>query len=380
MSRPLVSVCIPARNAERTLRATLDSILRQDYPALDVVVSDNYSTDDTRTIIESYASRGIRYCTPPPRPGWAVGQPGFIGAYWNANSVLTQGRGELLCLYHADDVYAPCIVSKEAAFLQAYQEAGAVFTMARRVDAEGRAIRLGETHLPPELRGRSCFELPELLNALLEHSNFLITPSVMLRRAVLDQIGGFDEERFGTSADLDLWLRVLRRSSIGVLDEPLINYRITLTQGSASYNHLRTEPGDLFAAMDHSLAMPEISQNIRAQHLLVYEMYRASDNIVRAVNLAILGQMESARMLLESTCASAAFRAGLRNRTFSRQFVLADIFRLLLHLGLGSLAGWYYGRVYRPARLGRQMRPLACQHGRDRQRSAFPRVRRRPSE
>lgn len=107
---PLVSVCIPAYNSEDTLGKALEAVLAQDYPLLDVVVSDNHSTDHTRAVVEQYAERGVRYCTPGTRPEWAANLPSYIGAYSNANFVLSQGRGEYLCLFHSDDLYEPSIV------------------------------------------------------------------------------------------------------------------------------------------------------------------------------------------------------------------------------------------------------------------------------
>jgi glycosyltransferase involved in cell wall biosynthesis len=57
MDSPRVTVCVPVRNGSRTIRRTLDSILAQDYSNLEVIVSDNCSTDDTAQIVQGYAER-----------------------------------------------------------------------------------------------------------------------------------------------------------------------------------------------------------------------------------------------------------------------------------------------------------------------------------
>ncbi len=64
---PFVTICVPARNAEHTLRRTLDSILAQDYSNFEVIVSDNLSGDRTASVIQEYAKQGVRYCTPGKR-------------------------------------------------------------------------------------------------------------------------------------------------------------------------------------------------------------------------------------------------------------------------------------------------------------------------
>ncbi|MCO5383611.1 MAG: hypothetical protein NHB15_17310 [Methanosarcina barkeri] len=54
----------------------------------------------------------------------------------------------------------------------------------------------------------------------------------------------FNVEKFGTSADLDMWWRILEKGSITVLNEKLMNYRISKTQGGFLYNNLRTDEAD----------------------------------------------------------------------------------------------------------------------------------------
>jgi glycosyltransferase involved in cell wall biosynthesis len=85
--QPLVSICIPAFNGEKTVQVTLNSVLQQDYPNCEIVVSDNHSTDATCEIILTYGVRGVRYCMPGARPEWAEGIPDYIGAYVNANFI-----------------------------------------------------------------------------------------------------------------------------------------------------------------------------------------------------------------------------------------------------------------------------------------------------
>ena len=54
IKQPLVSVCIPAYNAEQTITKTLDSIVKQDYKNIEIIVSDNHSTDNTAAIVKQY--------------------------------------------------------------------------------------------------------------------------------------------------------------------------------------------------------------------------------------------------------------------------------------------------------------------------------------
>jgi chlorobactene glucosyltransferase len=108
---PLISVCVPARNEERNIRACVEAILNQDYPNLEVIVLDDRSTDSTHEILVS-----IRSATRPSNDklkiisgsdlpkGWA-GKP---HALFQASAVA---RGEWLCFVDADTFLAPTTLS-----------------------------------------------------------------------------------------------------------------------------------------------------------------------------------------------------------------------------------------------------------------------------
>jgi hypothetical protein len=296
---PLVSVCIPAYNAEKTLRETLESLSEQDYPNYDIVVADNRSTDGTKEIVLDYAKQGIRYCVSPEKPAWVADLPDYIGAYVNANFALSQGGGEFLCLRHADDLFDPTMISRQVDLMQTVPRVGAVFTMLCNIGDDGQPLRIGCTRLPRELRGRQQFVFGELYNAVLAHGNFIATPSLMIRRAVFNSVGGFDERRFRTSADLDMWLRIAQQYAVGIIDEPLLHYRVSRRQGGARYHQLRTSLWGFFVVMDHYLTLPSVQQMVKAKALRSYQVNRSADQVLCAMNMLVLGQVEDARRCLQ---------------------------------------------------------------------------------
>lgn len=340
MDNPLVNVCIPAYNAEKTLRATLDSILRQDYPTIEIVVSDNRSTDATRDVIRTYGDRGVRLCVPPEQPDWAAGMPTYIGAYANASFVLSQGQGEFICLYHADDVYEPQIIRRQVMQMQAYPQVGAVFTQLRTIGEDGRPIRMGVPQLlPPELRGRQIFDFDELLNAILAYSNFLHAPSVMMRRSVFEALGGFDERKFFTSADLEMWLRIAQHYEIGLIHEPLLNYRVSQKQSGAQYNKLRTAQADYFRVLDHFLAQPNVRRKVKASALALYELHRAGDHVLCAMNLLAQGKVAEAQARLREALHVQHFVTALRRPRWLAFLLVGAGLLVSTCLGLGTTAG-----------------------------------------
>ncbi len=358
ISSPPVSVCIPAYNSGKTLPETLASILRQDYPNLDIVVSDNQSTDDTVTVIKNLAGQGVRYVYHEAgRPTWAENLPAFIGGFANWDYVLSQGRGDYLCLFHADDIYDPTIISKQVTLMEAYPEVGAVFTMSQGIDELGRYIRPGTQSLPRQLRGRQVFDFKALFNAILRYGNFLRAPSVMLRRSVWEQIDGFDERQFLTAADLEMWLRIGRKFDIGVINEPLFSYRQSDKQFGKQYQKMRTELADYFQVMEAYLGNPEVLSMAARQSLAFYEMERAADQVLCAMNLLVKGQTGAARVRLAAALKGKYYFAALRRPRKFVRLCLGLVMLLAAYVGLGRVVGSIIFSVYRYD-LSRRAKPV----------------------
>lgn len=344
---PLVSVCIPAYNAEDTLGRTLESVLRQDYEHIEVIVSDNQSSDGTAAVVLNFAAKDkrVRYLLREDSSAWALGMPAYIGAYDNSNNVLAQGRGELLCWFHADDLHEPDIISRQLALMEKHPRMGAVFTTAQYIGDHDEPLAMGTTEIPSELKGREVFTFASLFNAILAHSNFLY-PSVMIRKAALEAIGWFNEPEFLTSADLDMWLRIAQRYDIGIIDEPLLKYRVSLKQFGAQYSRLRTTLGDIFRVLDYYLQQPEVQRLVLRDNLAIYEMERAADHVLCAMNLLVQGNTEEARARLQAAvCWRHLVTARKRPRRLARLLVGFCLLSAV-YLGAGAPLGLKLYRYY----------------------------------
>jgi len=346
---PLVSICIPAYNAEATIAETLDTVLAQNYPLLDVVVSDNQSTDNTKAIVQEYANRGVRYVYHSEgRPDWAAGMPSYIGAYINSNFVLSQAYGDYLCLFHSDDLYEPSIVRKQVLVMQANPQVGAVFTHARRIDEDSQPIRMGITKLPKELKGQSLFTFPNLLNAVLSYGNFLQAPSVMLRRSVMNDVGGFNERQFLTSADLEMWLQIAREGyQIAVIDEPLLKYRISQKQFGQQYNKLRVTLSDFFRVMDYFLGQTIVQELARPKSIALYELHRFIDYKICSMNLLAKGEELEARSQLSNSLHWQHFITALYRPRLLKQLLEGMILLLSTYMRVGPLVGRQMHSMYK---------------------------------
>ena len=134
---PLVCICIPTYNAEKTIRETLVSVVNQRYSNLIILVVDNASTDGTLAVVETFSD---------PRISIHRNEVN-VGGEGNFNRCIQLARGKYTAIYHADDVYEPQMVERQVAFLEANPDAGVVFTAASLIDDNGKIIDRRKTLL-----------------------------------------------------------------------------------------------------------------------------------------------------------------------------------------------------------------------------------------
>ncbi|GAB76692.1 Glycosyl transferase family 2 [Austwickia chelonae] len=214
---PLISVVIPAYQAEKTLGAAISSVLTQTYPKTQIVVCSDGCTDATEDIARAYGER-VRLVV-QPNSGCGAAR----------NTALRHADGELVALLDADDIWMPHHLEKA---LAAWRAAGGgrqiVTTNAYFLTSEGIAPHRRVIHqaVPPEEQRMRLLEGPAI-------SIFSVFP-----RALAEEIGGFDSE-LRTVEDYDFWLRaVFRGWRIVFQMEPSALYRRTGSSLSADIDQL----------------------------------------------------------------------------------------------------------------------------------------------
>jgi len=129
---PLVTIGLATYNGARYLAKSLDSLLDQDYPNWELVISDNCSTDETEAIARAYAGRSdrIRY----------VRQEANLGATANFNYVLGQARGAYFMWAADHDLWKPTLISRCVAALEADPAAVLAYPRSLLIDENGAVI------------------------------------------------------------------------------------------------------------------------------------------------------------------------------------------------------------------------------------------------
>jgi glycosyltransferase involved in cell wall biosynthesis len=200
-----VSVIIPAYNkSDYTCRA-IDSVLRQTYQDIEIIVVDDGSTDDTQVRLKTYLPR-IQYI-----------RKDNGGACSARNVGIRSAKGKYIALLDCDDLYLPNKIEESVKFLEANPSVGFVHTMAYLI---GRDDSVETIYARPEARENGW------IAHRLIFGNFICNSTVLTRRSCLDDVGLFDETIF-TPADWDLWLRLAEHYKAAYIDIPLTKYRVT---------------------------------------------------------------------------------------------------------------------------------------------------------
>jgi glycosyltransferase involved in cell wall biosynthesis len=198
----LVSAIIPTYNRSRDLRIAVGTALAQTYPAsaLEIIVVDDGSTDDTAAVVGELGDR-VRYLKKP--------NGGVSSA---RNHGMAAARGDYLALLDSDDEWLPTHVAEQAEFLDRHPDFGLVITDVARMDEQRRDFEIFHRR---EFIPVDGWVLPYVLR-----NPALAPASAMLTRAVYEDVGGFDET-LRTAEDLDFHLRIALRWQIGVIEKPL---------------------------------------------------------------------------------------------------------------------------------------------------------------
>lgn len=208
---PLVSVIIPAYNADPYIDEALRSVLAQSYPEIEIIVVDDGSTDGTADRIAAFSPRVQCY-----RRTNSGGFPGVP-----RNTGIERCSGEYICFFDADDIMVPDRVEKQANFLSDHPEAGLVFTDYRNFSASGLADRshFQTCSLLLEMLGDkpSLILTSEEATALLLQGNFGLPSSLMIRREVLGSVPSFSTE-LKTSEDFHFFYRIARCYHVGIVN------------------------------------------------------------------------------------------------------------------------------------------------------------------
>lgn len=206
---PLVSIIIPAFNAEDYLALAINSALSQTYKPIEIIVVDDGSTDGTLEIANSFGAP-VRVISQENRGCGGARNKGFANAH-----------GSIIALLDADDIWMETRLERCVEVLKTDPEVGLVTT-------DAYLIKDGNTSEIRYYGGYQRFPFPKREDQLNEIAkrNFVFVSAVFDRR-ILDLVGGSHRENLRACEDYELWARFLiAGGAAALIDEPLANYAV----------------------------------------------------------------------------------------------------------------------------------------------------------
>ncbi|MFZ1702568.1 MAG: glycosyltransferase family 2 protein [Pyrinomonadaceae bacterium] len=230
MNEPLISIIIPNYNYAKYIAKTVDSALTQTYQNIEVVVVDDESKDDSLAVLGEFGSR-IKVI--------AQTNQGVSAA---RNNGVAASSGKLVAFLDADDLWSPEKLERQMAVIARDTKIGLVHCWMTYIDTEDRPMG----QMTDGTAGRIADDILRFDGGGVIGAG----STSLIPRTVFDEVGGFDA-RMSTAADWDISYRIAACHKIGMVSEPLVQYRI---HNSNMHGNVGAMEHDMVLAMKNAFA------------------------------------------------------------------------------------------------------------------------------
>ncbi len=210
---PKISVVICAFNAERYLGATIESIIHQTYRDWELVIVDDGSRDQTKSIVDSYIKQGH-----PIRYHYQTNQ----GFGYSRNKVLELARGQWIAIIDHDDICLPERLETQIEAAERHSSVGFIFSNSEHFSDDGTVLRRQFDSFNPcalDLRAGAAG------NHLLVHGCFVDSETAFFKREIALAVGGFDVN-FRFITDYDFFIKMGFRCDFLGIPQVLSKWRV----------------------------------------------------------------------------------------------------------------------------------------------------------
>lgn len=206
-TEPIITVLMPAYNAERYIAEAITSVLQQTFTNFEFIIVNDGSTDDTLHIINSFTDQRIRLINQPNQ-----------GVTAALNTGLKHAKAAYIARFDADDICFPYRLEKQLAFLQQNPDYIMVGSDVNYISADGDDLFSFKciAHEHAEIVGKMYFYCP------------FVHPTVMYKRDVICSLGGYPEYAHNFE-DYLLWTKLAKAGKLHNIPEPLVKYRLNPT-------------------------------------------------------------------------------------------------------------------------------------------------------
>lgn len=255
--RPLVSVCIPVYNNEKTLEETMRSVLSQTYSDLELIVVDDNSRDGSLSLMKEAAGRAVSdglasqvfdlsdrqvsYKNPDCNPATEAPEVDFsdlpeaacghtiwihhndenLGMAGNWNKCLSLCRGDYMKLICADDLLAPSLIETEEGYMEEYPDVLLVQSDTQFLDMDGKPQGFYKRY-----KKSGVVEGKEAVRHSFFTRDYLGAPLAnLIRSSAYKEYGGIDPA-FSYIVDYDFFVKLAVHGKLYIIHEPLNFFRL----------------------------------------------------------------------------------------------------------------------------------------------------------
>lgn len=206
----MISVVIPLYNKEKSIRATIESVLAQTYTDYEVVVVDDGSTDASSKVVQSLIAKSNKI---------RLIQKSNGGVCSARNRGIIESKSYYIALLDADDLWKPTFLEEQVILIHDFPKA-AMWGINFAEMQDGKIVRRVPTDLPEGYRGYvdHYFQMPKRV------SDLFCSSSVVIRKDVFDKVGMFDE-RIKYAEDSDMWFRIIATQKVAFYDQYMVFYQ-----------------------------------------------------------------------------------------------------------------------------------------------------------
>ena len=294
-----ICICIPCYNSEKTIRHALDSLLSQTFQDFEIIVSDNYSTDRTRDIIESeYLQKGVKLITCKLLP-FNNGDKldNCYSAAQNWSSLIELTKSKYIGIYHADDIYDSDIIRKQVETFLKFPETSVVFTLPKYIDESNSFINISNS----EKKLESFYNLSqtEFIKELAINGHFFSSSGVLISRSKWRKSGSFDAFSWGHQFDTEFWIRLSERGKVIILNEELVMHRLHSGQETSKWKEIyKFEYLPIIRLLEFHLTKNKLITDNESIYVLNFYRFKIKETMRVSINLLNEHRFEDAKMLI----------------------------------------------------------------------------------
>ena len=222
---PLVSICIPCYNSENTIGRTIQSVLDQTYTNIEIIISDNASTDHTADVVRTFTNNRIKLFV----------NESNLGMIHNFQIALSRATGQYVKCLCADDIITPDCIEKQVNVFLSHPDDNIVM-----VAGEKNVINKDNKILfrKPFPGKAGLYDGKKAMKKSFLHGTSIFGEPgcVMFDNAIAKQTTGFIvENELAYVVDYNFYCQLLQKGNLFVIKEPLFSFRVTNTSGTAGF-------------------------------------------------------------------------------------------------------------------------------------------------